>query len=78
MEQWFRVCKCDDIPSSGVKIVRAGPTDVALFRNGARRIIALAVANGAVVAPGHGRAVTFEVRLESDGSVLLRLGARSC
>ena len=77
MEQWFRACAADDIPSPGVKIIRAACGDVALFRGSANRIIALAVANGAVVAPSHGHAVTFAVRLESDGSVMLRLDARS-
>jgi len=75
MEPWFRACAADDIPSPGVKIIRAACGDVALFRAGANRIIALAVANGAVVAPRHGHAVTFAVRLESDGSVMLRLRA---
>lgn len=76
MEQWFRACAADDIPRPGVKIIHATCGDIALFRDGANRIVALAVANGAVVAPGRGHAVTFAVRLESDGSVMLRLRAR--
>ena len=75
MKEWFRACAADDIPSPGVKMIRAACGEVALFRGDANRIIALAVANGAVVAPHHGHAVTFEVRLESDGSVMLRLRA---
>lgn len=73
MEQWFRACAADDIPSPGVKIIRSAFGDVALFRDGANRIIALAVSHGAVVAPRHGHAVTFAVRLEGDGSVMLRM-----
>ena len=78
-EGWQRLCALDDIPSEGVRIHRTRNGDIALFRkrgtgvNHDGGLFAVAVFNGCVVAPRGGCAVTFPVKLESDGSVLVLL-----
>ena len=43
MEQWIRVCRPEDIPRQGARVVQvAGASDVAVFRTASERIFAIA------------------------------------
>lgn len=41
-EQWIRACSIDDIPALGARVVKSGQGDIAVFRNAADEVFALA------------------------------------
>ncbi len=42
MNPWLKVCPVDEIPRLGARVVRTARGDVAVFRNGADEVFALA------------------------------------
>jgi nitrite reductase (NADH) small subunit len=78
-ETWKRVCAIDDIPPLGARVVRSAAGDIALFRNGAGEVFALADRcphRGGPLSQGivHGRSVTcplhgFKVDLDSGNAI---------
>ena len=74
MENWIKVCKLEDIPVLGSRLVKGKSCEIALFRDGTDRVYALhdrcphkggplsqgIVSNGRVTCPLHGMNIGLE------------------
>jgi nitrite reductase (NADH) small subunit len=77
--KWQRICRVDDIPVLGARVVRGAQGNIAVFRNAEDEIFALADQcphKGGPLSQGivHGRKVTcplhgFNIRLEDGNAV---------
>ncbi|MBZ0091640.1 MAG: nitrite reductase small subunit NirD [Sulfuricellaceae bacterium] len=41
MSEWLKVCRLDEIPRLGARVVKLGGEDIAVFRNGEDRVFAM-------------------------------------
>ena len=80
MNQWTDILGVNDIPKLGARVVRHGSLDIAVFRTADDEVFAMMhswnieLDSGCAVAPDHGCAREFAVKVE-DGRVWLDLTA---